>query len=332
MRKGHLTVFALLFSLSLALAQSTDFHMAQIYPVERSHSYVGFSIKYMGYAMVKGRFANFDGTIRYDENDLSKTSVSFMVDVASIDTDNDWRDGDLKSDNWFDAETYPQMTFVSQRVEETDGGFNVIGDLTIKDVTKSVTIKMEPPSGVLKDVRGDKQVIFNGSFTINRKEYGVAGENWSKIKEGIAGVGDEAHIELIILGKQIQEANFRNRMGNPERPHNKIYQAAANDGVAAALQIFQNMKAQADEENPVSPNTLNIAAYMLLKEGKYDRALPLFEANMKAFPDNANVYDSYAEALAWSGKLKEANKYYQMAAEKDPANWHAREILRHLNK
>mgnify|MGYP002624467706 CR=1 FL=1 len=322
-------VIVMLFSLGLAKTQSSDFDISQFYPIDASHSYLGFSIKYMGYAKVKGRFEKFKGSFRYDENDLGKTSVSFTVDVASIDTDNDWRDKDLRSANWFDIESYPQMHFISHLVEEADEGFNLIGELTIKDVTKTVTIKMEPPSGVLKDIRGDLQVIFNGGFKLNRKDFGVEGKNWSKVKEGITAVGEEVDIELTMLGKQIQKNNFKNWVGGPERPQGKLYQIAANEGVEEALKVFEEMKA--DSENPISAAALGMAASMFLKEEKVDIALKLFEANLKAFPDDARVYDSYAEALAWAGNLEEAAKYYKMALEKDPDNTNAGEVLRHLS-
>ena len=331
MKRLHPTVLFCLLALGSAFSQYADnanFNMSQIYPIEGSHSYVGFSVKYMGYAMVKGRFADFNGTIRYDEENLKKTSVTFAVDVNSLNTENDWRDKDLKSDNWFDAESFPKVHFVSQKIKETDTGFDVIGELTIKDITKTVTINMEPPSGVLQDGRGDAQIIFNGSLTIDRDEFGVEGKNWSKVKEGITAVSKEVHIELTILGKQIKKENFQNWVRNPERPQGKLYQVANTEGVDAALKTFQEMLA--DIKNPLKPGHLNTAAYMFLKEGKYEMALQLFAANLEAFPEDANTYDSYAEALASAGKLKEAKKYYKMAIEKDPDNMNAKEILRHL--
>lgn len=331
MKRFHPTIIIYLLVMGTAFSQNAgnnDFDMSQIYPVEGSHSYVGFSVKYMGYAMVKGRFSDFRGTIRYDESDIKKTSVSFAVDVNSIDTENDFRDRDLKSDNWFDAENFPSMQFVSQSIKETERGFDVIGELTIKSITKTVTINMDAPSGVLQDIRGDAQVIFNGDFTIYRDEFGVEGENWSKVKEGLTAVSKEVKVELIILGKQIKKNNFKNWVRNPERPQGKLYQLASSEGIDAALKAFHEMRT--DAESQLKPGHLNTAAYMFLKEENYEVALQLFAANLEAFPDDANTYDSYAEALASAGKLKKAKKYYEMAVQKDPENVNAREILRHL--
>ena len=327
MIKYHLIVLSLAV-FGLADAQTTDFHISQVYPVDASHSYVGFSIKYMGYAKVKGRFEKFSGAFRYDEQDLNKTSVTFTVNVASIDTDNDWRDEDLRSDNWFNAETFPQIRFISSSVETTDAGFNMIGDLTIKDVTKSVTLEMEPPSGVLKDVRDDLQVIFNGSLTFNRKDFGVEGKNWSKVKEGMTAVGDLVKVELTILGKQIRESNFRNRLRDPERPSGRLYQIVSNGGIAEALDEFAAMRS--DDDLKISGATLGHVATMLLKEGNTDQALALFKANLHAFPDQARSHSGYAEALAYAGQLDESARHFNKALALDQTNTYCSEVLRHL--
>ena len=83
--------------------------MSEIYAIDAMHSYIGFSIKYMGYANIRGRFSEFKGALRYDEADLSKTSITLGVSIASLDTDLDWRDNDLKSELWLDAGKKPRL-------------------------------------------------------------------------------------------------------------------------------------------------------------------------------------------------------------------------------
>lgn len=150
----RIVIIILISLLSLASkAQSDNFKISEFYPIENSHSYVEFSVKYMGYAKVKGNFEKFSGTFKYDENDITKTSLSLSIVANSIDTDHNWRDKDLKSKGWFDVEKFPSLTFVSTKVIATDSGFDVVGNLTIKGITKEVIIKMNPASGVLKDTR-----------------------------------------------------------------------------------------------------------------------------------------------------------------------------------
>lgn len=172
MNRKVLALSILLIALT-SKAQDNDFSIDEFYPIESSHSYIGFSEKYMDYALVGGRFEKFDDTFKYDENDIFKTSVSLSIVANSIDTDHDWRDKDLKSENWFDVEKFPTLTFVSKQVKPTDSGFEIIGDLTIKAITKEVVIKMNPASRILKDIRGDSQVILSRETTHNRTDFGI---------------------------------------------------------------------------------------------------------------------------------------------------------------
>ena len=105
-------------SLLASLAYSQKLTPDQIFSIDRGHSYIGFNVKYMGYAKVRGRFTQFNGTVIYNENDISKTSVSLEINTESIDTDLDFRDNDLRSENWLDAEKFPKIKFISQRTEK----------------------------------------------------------------------------------------------------------------------------------------------------------------------------------------------------------------------
>ena len=150
-----------------AIGQDRSFNIQEFYPIETSHSFVSFSVIYMGYAKMQGNFSDFQGTLRYDPDNLDKTSVSFSIKVDGIDTNLEWRDNDLKSPNWFDAEAYPVITFESKSTRQRGKSIIVTGDLTAKDVTKEIELELMC-SGVLTDVRGDVQVIFSGSHTLDR--------------------------------------------------------------------------------------------------------------------------------------------------------------------
>lgn len=332
--KAFLFIFAACLSCCVSISFSTtpgdDFKMAEIFPIDTGHSYVGFSIKYMGFAKVRGRFAEFSGAIRYVDSDITKTSATVMIKTSSLDTDHDFRDKDLKSANWFDAEKFPVIKFQSRRVEKNAAGIEVIGELTIKDITKEVRIKMEESSGIQKDIREDTQIIFTGSATIDRKAFGVMGENWSRVKEGMAAVATEVEIELSILGKQTNAPNFRNRVKNVEMPQGKIYQTITTRGLTDGLKEFDQFKAA--NTQGVNENTLNTVGYMLLKEEKFGDALKVLMHNSASYPSDPNLFDSLAEGYAWNGDKVNAIKYYEMALEKDPLNANAIEVLRHLEK
>ncbi|MEO0553994.1 MAG: YceI family protein [Bacteroidota bacterium] len=321
----NIIVLILLIATSQLMGQD-EIDISKFYPIEASHSYVGFSVKYMGYAQVRGRFETFQGTVYYDELDIKKTSISFSIDVGSIDTDLNWRDRDLKSANWFNADTFPKITFISKKVVPNVNGFNVTGDLTIKDVTQEVTLAMDPASGVLNDARGDSQVIFTGKAQVDRTTYHVEGKNWSAVREGITAVDKLANIELSILAKRINEKNYRNWVRNANNPPGKYYKLLNETGLQEALKAFDEAKAAPDSK--LNAGALNTVGYMLLKEGRTLEALQVFKKNAEVFSDDSNTYDSYAEALAAAEKFDESKEQYMKSLTLNPDNQNAKEILR----
>jgi polyisoprenoid-binding protein YceI len=153
---------------------TTDFTaLTGTYAIDAVHSRFGFVARHAMVTKVRGSFNDFEGTVTIDGADPSKSSVQVTLKVDSVDTRNAQRDGHLKTNDFLDIETYPEITFVSTSIEH-DGGndFQVTGDLTIKGVTKSVTIPLEY-QGTAKDPFGNDRVGFEGSLVISRGDYGV---------------------------------------------------------------------------------------------------------------------------------------------------------------
>ena len=138
------------------------------YTLDVSHSRLGFTARHAMVTKVRGQFGAFTGTARIDEANPSASQVDLSIDVASIETGSADRDGHLKSGDFFDAETYPTITFTSTKVERDGDDWNITGDLTIKDVTKPVTIEFEQ-TGSAVDPFGNTRVGFEGDVTVNRK-------------------------------------------------------------------------------------------------------------------------------------------------------------------
>jgi len=251
-----------------------------------------------------------------------------IIKVESLDTELDFRDKDLRSPNWFDAEKYPLIKFQTKKVIRNKSSVEAIGDLMIKGVTKEVVIKMDDCSGRRKDVRGDTQVIFTGGTTINRKDFGVAGEKWSKIEEGIAAVSSDVEIELSVLGLQINAPNFTNWVKDPDTPEGKIYKVITESNVEKGIEEFRKMKAANEKE--IGFYTLDSPAHMFLKENKVNQAIQIFQENAESYPEDFKVYNSLGEAYASNGDKINAIKCYKKSLELNPNNANAIEILRHL--
>ena len=142
------------------------------YTVDVSHSRLGFVARHAMVTKVRGQFGAFTGTARIDEATPADSKVDISIEVASVETGSADRDGHLKSGDFFDAETYPNITFVSTDVTRDGSEWAITGDLTIKDVTKSVTIPFEE-TGSAQDPFGNVRVGFEGATTINRKDFGL---------------------------------------------------------------------------------------------------------------------------------------------------------------
>ena len=167
---------------------------AQTWQIDKAHSHILFTVRHMVITKVRGRFLKWDGTLTLDEQDLSKSHVEVAIDAASINTQDDKRDGYLRSADFLDAEKFPKLTFKSTKVEKASGDkLKVTGDLTIRDVTKSVTLDVEV-LGKAKDPWGNNKIAFNGKVAIQREEFGA---KWNQALEaGGVLVGKQVDIDL----------------------------------------------------------------------------------------------------------------------------------------
>ena len=164
--------------------------------IDASHSIAEFAVRHMMVSTVKGRFGQLEGAIEGDEANPAASSVRATIDVASIDTHDEQRDAHLRSDDFFNAEKYPHITFVSKRVERVaDERYRVFGDLTIRDVTKEVELDTEL-EGQVRDPYGNMRAGFTATTQINRRDFGV---NFNAALEtGGVIVGDKVKITLHI--------------------------------------------------------------------------------------------------------------------------------------
>ncbi len=166
---------------------------ADTYVTDPVHSNVVFTVQHLVVSKVSGRFKEFSATLVYDDSDLSKSSLTGMIKTASISTDNDKRDGHLRSADFFDAEKYPEITFQSKKVEKEGDEIRVSGALTIRGVSKDVTFPVTI-AGPIKDPRGNSRLGVEASLKINRMDFGVAWNN--PLEGGGVVVGNDVWITI----------------------------------------------------------------------------------------------------------------------------------------
>ena len=185
--------------LSLALAALPALAVAQTvtWTIDPGHSAATFSVRHMIVANVKGEFSGPVGTATFDPKDLTTLRVEATIDTRTINTRNPDRDKDLRGDQFFDVSKYPRMTFKSRSVTVAGPGkLKVLGDLTIKSITKPVTLEVDGPTAEIKDIWGLKRIGATATTTINRRDFNIVYN--SLLEGGGAVVGDQVTISLDI--------------------------------------------------------------------------------------------------------------------------------------
>lgn len=189
MKKSLFLALSALLALPMTAAAKPD-----TFTVDQSHSGISFEIRHF-FSQVPGRFKDFSGTIVYDAEKPEASSVEITVQAASINTDNEQRDGHLKSPDFFDVEKFPTLTFKSTSVKAKDAKtLSVTGDLTAKGVTKRTTIEVSV-LGVMELGGGKAKAGFKTVFPINRQEFGIS---WNKTLDGGSSIlGDEVPVTIV---------------------------------------------------------------------------------------------------------------------------------------
>jgi polyisoprenoid-binding protein YceI len=168
--------------------------LAGAWTLDPSHTRIGFVARHAMVTKVRGAFNEFEGDVVVDADDFTRSTARLTIKAASIDTRNEQRDGHLRSNDFLAMDDYPEITFASTGVTQTGAtSLELTGDLTIKGVTRSVAVPFEF-EGVATDPFGNLRAGFEGSVTINRKDYGIT---WNAALEtGGVLVSDKIVLEL----------------------------------------------------------------------------------------------------------------------------------------
>jgi polyisoprenoid-binding protein YceI len=170
---------------------------APVFTIDRAHTQVLFRVRHMGVAYVTGKFREFEGSFAFDSTNLAASSARLAIRTASVDTENDRRDTHLRSPDFFAADSFPEITFLSRQVERgrAPGTYRVTGDLTIRGITRPITLDAELVGmRVVPGQQGSAIVagwVLTGS--VNRHDYGL---RWNRLIEGVNVVGDDVRITV----------------------------------------------------------------------------------------------------------------------------------------
>jgi polyisoprenoid-binding protein YceI len=167
-----------------------------LWKIDEMHSAIGFSVRHLVVGRVRGQFRSWTAELAIDESDLTRSSVNVSIEMASVDTGNPHRDAELVAGNFFDATKFPAMTFRSRRVERSsENEYRVVGELTIRGVTKDVTLSADL-GGFVVDHRGSRRIGMSATARVKRSEFGMV---WNQVLEaGGVAIGDEVDIGIDI--------------------------------------------------------------------------------------------------------------------------------------
>ncbi len=182
------------------LACFQGFTQARLFELDRSHSSITFTVDYLGMMTQRGEFGSFEAALVYDSTNLEGTSVTIIVNASSIDTNHNFRDNHLRSPDFLNTEAFPEIKFESTGYSIRDGGSYIEGNLELHGTTQKIEVLLQS-SGEYTDWDGKQRVGFTGTFSIDRKRFGIIGGNKFNprfVKDRV--IGDTVMIDFSIQG------------------------------------------------------------------------------------------------------------------------------------
>ena len=298
---------------------------AEIYSIDQAHSYVGFNIDFIGLTTVRGTFKDYGATILYDDAHPERSSATLIIDTASIDTNNQFRDRDLKA-KFFEVEKYPEIRFQSTRIEAKGANkFLVHGNLTIKDVTKEIAIPMTRTVSRRPDsIWGNIRIGGTGGLLIHRKEFHVDGGS------AFGALADDVNIDLEVLGNRPNYDRWTWQAKEKPSVGETIFKTAMEkDGAAAAAQL-RDIGANHAADFTFEPGQVNLAVNRLLQRRRVADALEIINAALAFWPNEPGFHARAGEAYATLGKRDDAVREYQKALALKKNGTESIEMLRRL--
>ena len=186
--------FVVLGAVICVMLMGNNVFAENVYKIDGVHSSIGFAVKHLMISTARGEFTDYTGEIQFNAEDLSSFSLDIVIEAKSINTRNEKRDGHLKSAEFFDVEQYPTLRFKGKQLVKNGDGYDLTGDLTIKAVTKEITIPVTMAGPIQR--KDGEAIGLSGEIIINRQDYGVS---WSKtMDKGGLMVADKVKIIIEI--------------------------------------------------------------------------------------------------------------------------------------
>jgi polyisoprenoid-binding protein YceI len=296
--------------------------------IDVPHSAVEFTVGFMGLSTVRGAFASYGGTVMLDTADISRSTVSVVIQTGSINTNVAFRDNHLKSPDFFDAEKYPLITFRSEKIARRGDELVLTGPLSMHGVTRVVDIPFRQLHPIAGDAWANKRTAFQGNVRVKRSDYGIKGTAFwnSEFDPGRMSISDDVDISLLISAKVNNVARWTNASAD------SMVSVIQQGGVSKMLQEFTPRLADTTlAARRARAGLLDMTGVKLMQAARFQDAVAVYAflaANAPGVAAAATAAE--AEAHLMLGHRDAAVKGFQRAAQMDSLNTVAAEYLRTL--
>jgi polyisoprenoid-binding protein YceI len=318
LRHHKLPARMLVFAALVALAPSPASAKASYLQYD-SHGLVRFTVKLAGLTDVEGRFTETDAAITYDEADLTKSSVTAFIHVASIDTGDKERDQDLGSASFFDVRNFPAIRFQSTRIAKRGDDWVAFGDFTMHGVTRQIELPFHWVQKKQVDPFGNDRIGFEAHTTLKRADYGILGPSfWGRI------ISNDVDIVLRISARIYNWDHIGGASTSFVADLLPLFESSDPKAVSRLREI------QAAKDSPYARGEwqYHVLGRKLYQHGKFQAALDVARVYVEGFPQSSLALDDLADAYEATGDRKQAVLLFEKSVKADPFDANAFENLR----
>jgi polyisoprenoid-binding protein YceI len=300
------------------------------FEIDPGHSTIRFSVLFAGLTEVEGRFTKFEGTILGDEKEPERSIGIISVDASSLDTANTARDTHLKTEDFFDVESFKLITFETKDLRKTDQGYTASGSLSLHGITKEISI---PISAIrIKDNRENIRLGIKTNFQIKRSDFSIGNKEdgwWNDlITPTDALVGEDVNVEIRLQGVIWNTRRFST---GPNSLSTVLLKTVQEKGIQQGLTQYTDLKTNHTKAYEFTEDEFDALCRKLIDENKIDEAAEFFKIGLNAFPRSTSLYNRLADMYAASKKTDLACLNYKKVLEIDPANTNSRVMTRSLS-
>lgn len=304
---------------------------SQRFEIDPMHSTIAFTSTILGAVKVRGRFKAYDGTIIYDARRPERSSVSVVIQAASISTDMDFRDDHLRSPDFVDVKQFPTITFVSDRVTPTKNGAVVSGTFMMHGVSRRIALRAKLVLAP-RLVGTTPNAAFSAEWRLSRKDFGIAGGN--KFNPDYDPLTNMLSDSVgVLLELSAYRDSFINRIlgvGTPPGVADTINRTLRSSGAEAAVAVYRNLRANRPTAFAFDADQLDVLGHQLAEQGRLADALTILRLNADVYPKTPGILESLGATQALANDAAGALMSYRLALQSFPNSTSAREMVRHL--